>query len=90
MGAKVYADCLSLEPGSGPETASRDGAASGPPSHAGSQARPGPQAPTEPLTDGELEVEVQTIAAWFESLPDEWRSYFDREAQTGRRAYVLA
>jgi len=63
MGAKVYADCLSLEPGSGPET---------------------------PTTDGELEVEVQAIAAWFESLPEEWRSYFDREAQTGRRAYVLA
>lgn len=33
------------------------------------------------------ETDVQAVAAWFEALPDEWRSYFDREAESGQRAY---
>lgn len=61
MGAKVYADRLSLEDGSA-------GAA----------------------PDSELEAEVQAVAAWFDALPAEWRSYFDREAESGRQAYGQA
>jgi hypothetical protein len=38
----------------------------------------------------ELERDVEAIAVWFEGLPAEWQSYFDREAESGRRAYGQA
>jgi hypothetical protein len=43
-----------------------------------------------PMTDPELEAEVQVVAAWFEALPVEWQRYFDDEARSGRRAYGRA
>ncbi len=61
MGAKVYADRLSLED---------DSVGASP--------------------DGELEAEVQAIAAWFDALPAEWQRHFDREAESGRQAYGQA
>ena len=41
-------------------------------------------------TEPGLETEVAAVAAWFDALPAEWRSYFDREAESGRRAYGQA
>ncbi len=32
----------------------------------------------------------QAVAAWFEALPAEWRSYFDHEARAGGEAYGRA
>ncbi len=63
MGAKVYADRLSIEPDTSLEP---------------------------PSSERELEAEVQAVAAWFDALPAEWRSYFDREAESGQRAYGRA
>jgi hypothetical protein len=37
-----------------------------------------------------VESEVAAVAAWFEALPVELQSYFDREASSGRGAYGRA
>jgi hypothetical protein len=88
MGAKVYADCLSDDEGASsspqPELP-MDGDGDG----VGAGALPeDPSA--EPSSQHSQETEVQAVAAWFEALPDEWRSYFDREAESGQRAYGRA
>jgi hypothetical protein len=96
MGAKVYADCLSDEGAVSspdpalppdvaalPEDACHDGASAHDP-------RPSPWPAAEASEERSEETEVQAIAAWFEALPDEWRSYFDREAESGQRAYGQA
>jgi hypothetical protein len=49
-----------------------------------------PSASPPSVSEGELEAEVQAVSAWFDALPAEWRSYFDREAESGRRAYGQA
>ena len=52
-----------------------------------------PASPEAELDEGpasELEAEVRAVAAWFEALPPEWQSYFDREAKSGRQAYGQA
>ena len=40
----------------------------------------------EPPETG-VESEVLAVAAWFDALPAELRTYFDREASSGQRAY---
>jgi hypothetical protein len=66
------------------------------PLHDGAASGPKPWAPAEPELDPPLadepseETEVQAVAAWFEALPAEWRSYFDHEAESGQRAYGQA
>jgi hypothetical protein len=82
MGAKVYADYLNREGGSSSPDPELD--------HDGGGPRPPPNPPDLPLDEVSEETEVQAVAAWFEALPDEWRSYFDREAESGQRAYGQA
>ena len=41
-------------------------------------------------TEPGIESEVAAVAAWFDALPAELRSYFDHEASSGRRAYGQA
>jgi len=41
-------------------------------------------------TESGVEGEVAAIAAWFDGLPAELRSYLDREATSGQRAYGQA
>jgi hypothetical protein len=74
MGAKVYAGYLNREGGSSSPDPELDLLVDG------------DSLPDEPSE----ETEVQAVAAWFEALPDEWRSYFDREAESGQRAYGQA
>lgn len=54
--------------------------------------RLGPEADEDPTAepDAGVEGEVAAVAAWFDALPAELRSYLDHEAETGRRAYGQA
>jgi len=79
MGAKVYADCLSDE-----------GAVSSSEPKLELPVDAAAALPEEPSSERSEETEVQAVAAWFEALPDEWRSYFDDEAESGQRAYGQA
>lgn len=106
MGAKVYADYPTREgaPASpDPELELPLDAAAMPVSTAlpspipvaGASPVPGRSpnlpSPIPPAADeASVETDVQAVAAWFEALPDEWRSYFDREAESGQRAYGQA
>jgi hypothetical protein len=82
MVAKVYADRLNLDAPSSAEGVLAPAVSMVPDVV--------PEGPLEGFTSRELEAEVQAVAAWFEALPAEWRSYFDREAESGRRAYGQA